>query len=166
VWNDVECEIGWLPQLNRITITSFGKVIPEITCVSRGCDQGIRTCSERCSHLLQGEVSCRVTESRSSCKCSGESIVSRHQNWHRNGYLVRGETGALARVRKRFYSALLNSRPPFSGTHLEHMSLNEASRKLQTELRQAVLEARSTSLTLIGILVVSVHRSEMRTYDG
>jgi hypothetical protein len=40
------------------------------------------------------------------------------------------EMGTLTRARKKYYSALLGSKPPFVGTHLEHISLNEAAEKL------------------------------------
>jgi hypothetical protein len=40
------------------------------------------------------------------------------------------ETGKLARARKKFYSSLLNSKPPFAGTYLEHISLNKAAKRL------------------------------------
>jgi hypothetical protein len=36
----------------------------------------------------------------------------------------------LAVVRKKFYGTLLNSRPRFAGTYLEHIILNEAAKKL------------------------------------
>ena len=40
------------------------------------------------------------------------------------------KTYKLAVVRKKFYSSLLNSTPPFAGTYLEHISLNKAAKKL------------------------------------
>jgi hypothetical protein len=40
------------------------------------------------------------------------------------------ETYKLAVTRKKFYSSLLNSTPPFAGTFLEHVSLNKAAKKL------------------------------------
>lgn len=40
------------------------------------------------------------------------------------------KTYKLALARKKFYSFLLNSTPPFAGTYLEHISLNEAVKKL------------------------------------
>jgi len=42
------------------------------------------------------------------------------------------ETGKLARARKKYYSSLVNSKPPFAGTSLKHMSLTEAAKKLKS----------------------------------
>jgi hypothetical protein len=38
----------------------------------------------------------------------------------------------LTVARKQFYSSLLNSSPPFAGTYLEHISLNDAAKRLNS----------------------------------